>query len=133
MADTNTVTLYGRLVRDTELAYLPKTKTPVCEFSVANNRKWGDKEHVLYMLCKVFGKQAETCNQYLAKGRAVTVTGRLQQENWEKDGQKRSKIVLIASEVQFIGGREDGQAKLEAPAAPLPEPTPDFDDSDCPF
>lgn len=79
----------------------------------------------------VFGKQAENCADYLTKGRSVLVEGRLRQRRWEKDGQKRSKVEVVADRVQFMGpakGRAEGETTIDtggegletAPTAPAP-------------
>jgi single-strand DNA-binding protein len=55
----------------------------------------------------VFGRQAESCHQYLKKGRPVAIDGRLEWSQWERDGQKRESVDIIADTVQFLGGRDD--------------------------
>lgn len=62
------------------------------------------REETLFIDTVVFGKQAETCNQYLGKGRKVLVEGRLQERRWESNGQQRSKFEVVASTVRFMGG-----------------------------
>src|SRR5207244_12643299 len=97
MANFNKVILAGNLTRDPQLTYLPNN-TPVAEFGLAINRKWKApdgqmKEDVCFVDCRAFGRQAETLNQYMKKGRPLLVEGRLRYEQWEgKDGQKRSKL-----------------------------------------
>jgi single-strand DNA-binding protein len=64
----------------------------------------GDKkDEVCFVRVVVFGKQAESCSQYLTKGRPVFVEGRLQYRSWEQDGQKRSTLDIVAERVQFLG------------------------------
>jgi single-strand DNA-binding protein len=99
----NKVIILGNLTRDPEKKYLPNGD-PVTNFSIAVK---GYKEDVNYFDIVVFGKQAESCEQYLSKGRPVLVEGRLQQRRWEaKDGTKRSKIEVVASSVIFLGGKQ---------------------------
>lgn len=115
MASYNKVILMGNLTRDPEVRFTPQG-TPVASFGVAVNRKYkqGDelKEEVGFFDVVVFGKQGENCGQYLAKGRSVLVEGRLQQRRWETDdGQKRSKVEVVAQSVQFLSPRGSGGAE----------------------
>ena len=107
----NKVILIGNLTRDPQMSYLP-SQTPVCEFGLAVNRKWKgqdgqQKEEVCFVDCHCYGKQAETFNQYMSKGRPILVEGRLQLDTWEsKDGQKRSKHRIFVERFQFMGQAE---------------------------
>jgi len=108
MASLNKVFLIGNLTRDPELRYVP-SGAPVATFGLAVNRRFvtqnGEKkDEVCFVRVVVFGKQAESCNQYLNKGRLVFIEGRLQYRSWEQDGQKRSTIDVVADRVQFLGG-----------------------------
>ena len=112
MASFNKVILMGNLTRDPEVRYNP-SGTAVVNFSLALNRKYKQgeefKEEVSYIDVVVFGKQAENCGQYLSKGSAVLVDGRLQQRRWETDdGQKRSKVEVVAISVQFMPKKSQG-------------------------
>lgn len=107
MADYNKVILMGNLTRDPDLKYTPAGKA-VANFSLAVNRRykvndeWNEETDFFDIV--VFGKQAENCTEYLKKGRPVLVDGSLQQRRWETDeGQKRSKIEVVAIAVQFLG------------------------------
>lgn len=113
MASFNKVLLMGNLTRDPELRYIP-SGTAVVKFGLAVNRDYVDKqsgdkkESVCFVDITVWGKQAETCNQYLTKGRPVFIEGRLEFSSWEtKEGDKRSKLEVVAERVQFLGGRKD--------------------------
>ncbi len=103
----NKVILIGNLTRDPEVRYSPQG-TPIANFSLAINRKYkvGDeqKEEVSYFDIVVFGRQAETSSQYLNKGSAVLIDGRLQQRRWDdkETGQKRSKVEVVAEVVRFM-------------------------------
>jgi len=125
MANYNKVILAGNLTRDPQLSYLP-SQAVVCEFGLAINRTWKDKEgakkeSACFVDCKAFGKQAETINQYLRKGRGVLVDGRLDFSQWEdKEGQKRSKLRVVVENFQFVGGQED---KPESAPAAKPDST----------
>lgn len=102
----NKVVLIGNLTRDPETRYTPQG-TSVCNFGLAVNRKFkqGDemKEEVTFINIVVFGKQADTCGQYLNKGSQVLIEGRLQEKRWETDdGQKRNKHEIVAQGVRFM-------------------------------
>lgn len=105
----NKVILLGRLGQDPELKYTPGG-SPVCNFSLATTESWTDKsgqkqEKTEWHRIVVWGKLAELCNQYLAKGRQAFLEGRLQTRDWtDKDGNKRYTTEILASTVQFIGG-----------------------------
>ena len=133
MANYNKVILMGNLTRDPELRYTPAGKA-VTNFSIAVNRKYKVdeqwKEDTDFFDIVVFGKQAENCSEYLRKGRPVLVDGRLQQRRWETDeGQKRSKVEVVAMTVQFLGSRGQDNAR----PSPGGDDAPEFDDSDIPF
>lgn len=132
----NQVILMGNLTRDPELRSTP-TGQNVCSFSLALNRSYkgsdGNWQEVTdYVDCVAWGPLGERVNQYLQKGRPCLVNGRLQSSTWEKDGVKRSKVEVVASDVTFLGGAQGGQAsegsssyepKAEAEApAPVKKP-----------
>jgi len=127
MANYNKVILVGNLTRDPQMSYLP-SQTPVAEFGLAVNRRWRgqdnqQREETCFVDCRVFGKQAETFNQYMSKGRAVLVEGRLHLDSWEgKDGVKRSKHRVIVERFVFLGGAPAGAGRQ--PAAPRQVPQP---------
>jgi single-strand DNA-binding protein len=110
--DINHVTLVGRLTREPELRHLPSGQ-PVLQLGVAVNGRqkdemgnWIDKPN--FFDVKVFGNQAETLAQHLAKGRRIGVDGRLDWSSWEaQDGSKRSKVEVVAFQVQFLDSRGD--------------------------
>jgi single-strand DNA-binding protein len=107
MADLNHVTLIGRLTRDAELKYTASGQA-VCKFSVAVNRRkksgdqWVDEPSFFDIV--LWGKQGESLNQYLVKGKQVGVEGELRQDRWEQDGQNRSKVEIVANNLQLLGG-----------------------------
>jgi single-strand DNA-binding protein len=112
MASVNKVMLMGNLTRDPELRYTSSGQ-PVCNFSLAMNRYFKDKEgerkeETTFMRITVWGKQGENCAQYLSKGRAAFVEGRLDSRSWEDDeGNKRTAVDVVAENVQFLGGPRD--------------------------
>src|SRR3990167_5601277 len=110
----NQVILMGNLTRDPELRTTPNG-TSVCGFSLALNRsyKGGDdewKEVTDYVDIVAWGSLGERVAQYLSKGRAALVSGRLQSSSWEQDGKKRSKVEVVAQDVTFLGGPGAGPA-----------------------
>ena len=118
----NKVILLGRLGQDPELKYTP-SGAAVCNFSLATSETWNDKnsgqkqERTEWHRVVVWGKLAELCNQYLAKGRQAFVEGRLQTRSWDdKSGQKRYTTEINASTVQFIGGQAGTGAGNYTPA-----------------
>lgn len=130
MADLNVVILLGRLTRDPELRYTPGgTAVTTLGLAVNNRYKQGEewKEEACFVDVTVFGRQAETSSEYLAKGSQALIEGRLNFRKWEKDGQTRTKLDVVASRVQFLGpgkgaakgghaGEDDGIPDLgEAP------------------
>lgn len=113
----------GNLTKEPELRHTPNG-TAVCEFTVAVNGARRE-DPTFYAAVTAFGKTAEACNRYLAKGVPVLVEGRLQTDEWEdrQSGQKRTKTRVIAEGVQFIGSRSETQqrgqtAQNSAPSAP---------------
>lgn len=124
MASLNKVFLIGNLTRDPELRYVP-SGAPVVTFGIAVNRTFltpqGEKkEEVCFARVVVFGRQAESCSQYLTKGRLVFVEGRLQYRSWEQNGQKRSALDVVADRVQFLGGPRQPEVSGE-PQVPKEE------------
>lgn len=151
MASLNKVFIIGNLTRDIELRYTPKG-SPVADMSVAVNRKWKNdqgqmQEEVTFVDVALWGKTAESCAQYLKKGRPVHIEGRLELQTWDdkQTGQKRSKLRVVAEGVQFLGGGQgEGQQQQTARSVPQQRPAHDpnltamqhtgnADDDDIPF
>lgn len=111
MQDLNTLAIVGRLTRDSELKYTASGQA-LAQFAIAVNRsvKKGDKweDVASFFDLTLWGKQAEGLNKYLTKGTQVAVTGSLEQQRWEKDGQKQSKVAIHVDNIQLIGGRREG-------------------------
>ena len=108
----NKVILMGNLTRDPELRSTPSGQQ-VASFSLAVNRSWKNangeqQEAVDYIDCNAWGKPGEIITQYMTKGSAILVSGRLQQRSWEQDGQKRSKVEVVVEDFNFTGGGNDG-------------------------
>lgn len=113
MNDLNNVSIIGRLTRDAELKYT-QGGYPVASFSIAVNRSRKDGEKFVdeasFFECSMFGKSAESLKQYMTKGKQIAVIGELRQERWESDGQSRSRVVIVANNVQLLGGKSEESA-----------------------
>lgn len=140
--DTNIVVIVGRLTRDPEAKYLP-SGTAVMDFSIASNDRvkqgdeWVDKAS--FFDCTIFGRQAEVLPEFLTKGQQVCVNGKLVQETWQdkQSGGNRSKVKIIANNVQMLGGKpgsgsrdqqrqaESGEESQERPETTTTAPTGD--------
>jgi single-strand DNA-binding protein len=107
MASFNRVILLGNLTKDPELRYTPSgTAVTNLRLAVNSSFKGQDgqrKEETCFVTVVVWSKQAETCNQYLKKGRPVLVEGRLIYRSWEVEGKTRSLLEVRADRVQFLG------------------------------
>jgi single-strand DNA-binding protein len=120
----NQVTLMGNLTRDPELRQTPNGQS-VCSFSLALNRSYKDaggewQEATDYIDVTAWAGLGERVAQYLSKGRRCLVQGRLQSRSWEQDGQKRSKVEVLASDVTFLDAR--GGEGSDGDAAPTSKP-----------
>lgn len=121
MLELNKVFLVGNLTRDPELKYLP-SGTAIADLRLAINRRLFDrnsgekKEETMFIDVTAWEKTAEFCKNYLQKGRAIFVEGRLRQESWEdkQSGQTRSKISVVAERIQFADSKFQGG---DAPAS----------------
>lgn len=109
------IIIIGNLGRDPELRFLPDG-TPVTTFSVATSRKFGDTGETTWFRVNVWGKQAESCNQYLRKGSKVLVEGRLKSNSdgnpnvyQRKDGTWASSYEVTADNIQFVGNKKSEQ------------------------
>ncbi len=105
MPNFNKAILIGHLVKEPEMRTTP-SGTSVANFTIATNRKYKEQEETLFMDCVAFGKLGDVIGNYTFKGAAILVEGRLRQERWEKDGQKFSKIKLIAEQIQLLSSRQ---------------------------
>ena len=124
MAGVNKVILIGNLGRDPELRYTQGGQ-PVANFSVATSESWNDKnsgervERTEWHKVVVWGRTAELCAKYLAKGRTVYLEGRLQTREWEdKEGNKRWTTEVNAQTVQFLGGPRGDRGDAGGPSGP---------------
>jgi single-strand DNA-binding protein len=131
----NQVILMGNLTRDPELRTTPNGQS-VCSFSLAVNRSYTgsdgqQQDSVDYFDVTAWAKLGELVNQYLSKGRKCLVMGRLSQRSWEQDGQKRSKVEVVANDVTFLdGGGQAGSSRGsdDDGSAPASRPAPKKND-----
>jgi single-strand DNA-binding protein len=143
----NKAILFGNLTRDPELRALPSGMN-VCNFSIATNRVYRDRdgkkqEQTDFHNVVVFGRQADTVNQYLKKGSSCYVEGRMQTRSWEQNGEKKYRTEVVADSVQFGprssgsgGGKKHDEAVEEAPpagGAGIEYPKDDINPDDIPF
>ncbi len=146
MASVNSCHIVGNLGADPEMKYTPNGNA-VTTFSVACNESWTDaqgekREEVEWFSVVAWNRLAETCAEYLSKGRQVYIEGRMKTRSWEKDGVKHYKTELIARNVRFLGSAEGGGGggnrdyagaeRYDAPAA-TPVAAGDIDPDDLPF
>ena len=141
MASLNKVFLIGNLTRPVETRYTPQGMA-VGDLRMAVSRKFKtqegeNREETCFVSVTVWGRQAETCAQYLSKGSPCLVEGRLKYDEWEKDGVKSNRMTVVAERVQFLGspkggpgdqgGQEEGaepRGRSSAAAAAVPPPAP---------
>ncbi len=122
MASYNRVILMGNLTRDPEYKTLTSGQN-VCRLGLACNRSFKNRQtgsmtqEVCFIDVDVWGAQAESCQQFLAKGRAILVEGRLKLDSWEQDGQKRSKHSIVADRVTFLQGPNDEAGNHDSSSA----------------
>ncbi|MBI5970759.1 MAG: single-stranded DNA-binding protein [Deltaproteobacteria bacterium] len=143
MRGVNKVILVGNLGKDPEVRYSPSGMA-VCNFSIATTENWKDKEgnkqdKTEWHKIVTFGKLAEICGEYLAKGKQIYIEGRLQTRTWDdKSGVKRYTTEVVASEMLMLGGPKDGgkgagAAGATAAGATAAEEPPPPDMDDVPF
>jgi len=118
MANLNKVFLIGNLTRDPELRYTP-SGTAVASFGLATTRKYRgqdgeQKEETCFVEVEAWARRAEVISEYLSKGSPVFVEGRLRLDTWEtQQGDKRSRLKVVAENFQFLGGRRGGGGQRE--------------------
>ena len=140
--DINHIVIIGRLTRDSEQKSLAGGQA-VCKFSIAVNRRkrqgdeWVDEPNFFDIV--LWGRMADSLSQYLVKGKMVAIDGELRQDRWQQDGQNRSKVEIVASNVQLLGGNQQSESSGRSPerqstahTANTPVPGDSFAD-DIPF
>ena len=127
MASYNRVILVGNLTRDPELRYI-STGTAVSEIGLATknrvkkNNEWVDEP--VFVDVTLWGRMAEVANEYLSKGSPILIEGRLKFDTWEKDGQKRSKLRVVADQMQMLSGGSSGRDSGGGASRPAREDDP---------
>ena len=131
MASYNRIILMGNLTRDPDYRQLPSGQG-VCRLSLATNRQFKNRQsdalvqEVCYIDIDVWGAQADSCRQYLQKGRPILVEGRLKFDSWQdQSGQTRSKHSVVADRVTFLGGQNSSESDEVSKDASTPEPEAD--------
>lgn len=123
MADLNNISVIGRMTRDLDgraFGYTPNGKARL-NISIAVNDGYGDNQYTSYFDVVVWGKTAENIKPYIGKGKQLCINGRLRQDRWESNGQKNSRVTIVAETVQLLGGRDVGaSAQQSAPQAQQP-------------
>ena len=102
----NSVNIIGRMVYDAELKYTPSNKA-VCTFAIACDTGSKDKPFASFFDCEVWERQAEIVSEFCKKGHQVGISGRMIQDRWETEGQKRSKVKIVVSHVTLLNNRRD--------------------------
>lgn len=120
MSSFNRVILLGRLTRDPELRYVAK-KTAVSDIGLAvndrikKNGEWLDE--ATFVEVTLWGRSAEVANEYLSKGSPLLIEGRLKLDSWEKDGQKRSRLKVVADKMQMLASKSTGELDSQSELA----------------
>ena len=109
----NVFTASGRLGNDLDVKYTQNNKC-IGSFSLPVESGWGDNKKTAWVSCKLFGDRAEKLAQYLTKGSQVTVTGAFQLDEWEKDGVKHSRPVIVVNDIQ-LPPQQQGQQQRQQP------------------
>lgn len=132
----NSLTVSGNITRDSEVRFLADGSS-VASFSIADNQ--GKDKDAIFWNCSLFGKRAESLNQYLTKGASVTVVGSIQQDkfNDKETGQPRTVLKIRVNDIALQGSKQEGQRQESAPAPRQQQAAPakSFDDfsDDVPF
>ena len=134
----NLVCITGNLTRDPELR-ATATGVPVLGFGMAVNDRaknaqgeWEDRPN--FIDCTMFGTRAEVVNNYISKGSKVAIQGKLRWSQWERDGERRSKIEVIVDQIEFVSGGAPKTLRSDAPApAPAMTAAASVYDQDIPF
>ncbi len=140
MGDINRVLMVARLTRDVELKHTAGG-TPVVNFAVANNQsrkingEWKDEGH--FFECVLWGNYGEAMSKYLFKGTKVTIEGILQQDRWEQDGQKRSRVKINIKQIclhpKSNRNGDGGYSESGPVSGPTPPASGSAEDDEIPF
>ena len=113
MVDLNRISVIGRTTREIgekDYGYTSNGKARL-NLSVAVNDGYGENKTVSYFDVVYWGKPAEAIKAYITKGKQLAIDGRLKQDRWEKDGQKHSRVTIVADEVRLLGGKSESDAR----------------------
>ena len=140
MADLNNYSVIGRMTRDLDeraFAYTSNGKARL-NISIAVNDGYGDNQYTSYFDVVIWGKTAENIKPYLGKGKQICINGRLRQDRWESNGQKNSRVVIVAETVQLLGGRDNSAGSGGNNQQTAPQRPQDYDNGgefseDIPF
>ena len=138
--DLNNYSVIGRMTRDlNERSFAYTSNGKAClNISIAVNDGYGDNQYTSYFDVVVWGKTAENIKPYLGKGKQICINGRLRQDRWESNGQKNSRVVIVAETVQLLGGRDNGAGSGGNYQQPAQQQAPAYNDGrdfpeDIPF
>lgn len=115
----NSVVIQGRLARDPEIKNT-QSGVAVANFTVCWSDRYKETETKLFIFCRAWRGTAEFIEKYFKKGQEIAAEGRLITEEWEKDGEKKSRVVLDVRGVHFCGKRDDSQGAAAEPAGRQP-------------
>jgi len=115
----NLLVLGGNITREVKLSYTP-SQVEIADFGIAVNKKYITKsgeqrESVLYIDCVAFKNNAVNLNKYVSNGSPILLTGELQFDTWEKDGQRKSKHKMLVQSFQFLATKPKAEPKNEQP------------------
>ena len=118
MPSFNKVMLIGNLTRDPQLKHVGASETALCELGLAVNERrkgadeqWG--EETLFVNVTLWAQQAEIANQYLSKGSPILVEGRLRMEEWKSEGRHMSRLKVVGTRMEMLGGKQQPQRDSE--------------------
>ena len=130
----NSVVLIGRLTRDPEVRYTAETQLAVAKFSLAIDDGYGEKKKTNFPSIVTFGKTAESCEKFLAKGRLVCVQGKLQTGSYKnKEGVTVYTTDVVAERVEFLEWGDKGESSSPKIESGIPDGFQAIEDDDIPF
>lgn len=104
----NRVTLIGRLTKDVEFKVVGDKQTELAQFTVATDTHTGkDRKETYFANCKAWGKTAEIADRFLRKGHLTAVEGRITEESWDKDGEKKTKTVIVVDKLTLMPNKKE--------------------------
>ncbi len=126
MKEINNVTIIGRLTKDPDMKYATN-QTAVLKFSIANN----SKEHTNFFNCVMFGKYAESMQQYLRKGTKIGIQGNIKQDSWkDNEGRMRTNVSIICDNINLLDGKKSNQNNQQSQQQQQEDDFPEFNEND---